>query len=110
MAQSEYQKMFEAETSYFWFVAKHGLAARLAARLGLGRDSQVLDLGCGTGINLKHLQNAGFAIGLDYFPEAFQYCLARSLTDLVLSKGEVLPFKANSFDLITSLDTLERDF
>jgi len=107
MPVSEYRKMFEAETSYFWFVAKQELVGRLAGRLALPARAQILDLGCGTGVNLQNLQKFGFAVGLDYFAEAFSYCGKRSLTELVLSRGEVLPFREQSFDLVTSLDTVE---
>jgi len=107
MPKSEYAKMFQAETSYFWFQAKHGLVKRLTQKLALGKDAQVLDLGCGTGINLKSLAGLGFAVGLDSFPEALTYCRKRALQELVLSKGELLPFRGQSFDLVTSLDMIE---
>jgi SAM-dependent methyltransferase len=107
MPQSEYAKMFEAETSYFWFRAKYGLVKHLTRKLPLGKDAKILDLGCGTGINLKSLAGLGFAVGLDFFPEALSYCRKRSLQELVLSKGEFLPFREQSFDLVTSLDTIE---
>jgi len=107
MALSEYQKMFEAETSYFWFVAKQKLVSRIVGGLSLPREAQILDLGCGTGINLKNLRGYGDCVGADYSPEAFAYCLRRSCDQLVSSRAEVLPFKPGSFDLVTSLDTIE---
>jgi len=107
MVKSEYQKMFEAEDSFFWFVAKQFLVDRLLMRLNLPENPLILDLGSGTGNNLKHLEKSGFAIGLDCFEEALRYCLTRGLRDLILSRGEVLPFAENSFDLVTSLDTIE---
>jgi SAM-dependent methyltransferase len=107
MPQSEYQKMYEAETSYFWFVAKQKLVSRITAGLALPRDPAILDLGCGTGINLKNLQELGYAVGLDYFAEAFQYCMKRSADQLVLSPEDVLPFKPGSFDLVITLDSIE---
>jgi len=107
MPKSEYRKMFEAETSYFWFVAKQRLVKRLAARIKFPKTPEILDLGCGTGINLKNLQELGFAAGLDYFAEAFDYCLKRSAKELVLSPEEVLPFRQDSFDLVISLDSIE---
>jgi SAM-dependent methyltransferase len=107
MAESEYKKMFEAETSYFWFVAKQELVKRIVSRLELPEQPAILDLGCGTGINLANLQSLGFAVGVDYFAEAFDYCVKRSARELVLSPEEVLPFKQDSFDLVITLDSIE---
>ena len=107
MAVSEYQKMFEAETGYFWFVAKQKLVRRIVSRLRLPREAQILDLGCGTGINLKNLRGFGACVGADYSAEAFAYCIRRSCDQLVFSRAEVLPFRPGSFDLVTALDTIE---
>ncbi len=107
MRKSEYRKMFEAEPVYFWFIAKQGLVDRLLGRIALPKQAAILDLGCGTGNNLKRLEKFGFAVGLEYFPEPFSYCLMRGCRELVLSPGEVLPFAGEIFSLATSLDTIE---
>jgi ubiquinone/menaquinone biosynthesis C-methylase UbiE len=104
---SEFRKMYEAEGSYFWFVAKRRLVERLVQRLELPKDARLLDLGCGTGLTLMTLRGFGLAIGLDCFREALQYCAQRSLRRLVLSSGESLPFRDGSFALVTSLDSIE---
>ncbi len=107
MGKSEYQKMFEAENDYFWFVAKQRLVERMVGRLGLPKDPVILDLGCGTGVNLKNLEKFGFALGLDYFAEAFQYCARRNCRSLVTATQEILPFRDADLDLVVSLDTIE---
>jgi len=107
MAKSEYEKMFLAETNYFWFVAKQKLLFEILRQINLPQAPSLLDLGAGTGITLKQLEKSGFAIGLDPFPEALEFCRNRELKNLVLGSGEKLPFKDNSFDLISSLDTIE---
>jgi len=107
MPESEYQKMFEAETGYFWFKAKQRLVQRILGRIPFPKEPAILDLGCGTGVNLKNLETIGFAVGLDYLQEAIDYCLKRSGTGLVLSPEEILPFRENSFDLVISLDAIE---
>jgi SAM-dependent methyltransferase len=107
MAASEYQKMFEAETSYFWFRGKQRLVQRILRMVRLPREPAILDLGCGTGVNLKHLEKIGFSVGMDYLHEAIDYCLKRYAAALVLSPEEILPFRENSFDLVISLDAIE---
>jgi len=107
MAKSEYEKMFLAETNYFWFVAKQKLVFEILRQINLPKAPALLDLGAGTGITLNQLEKSGFAVGLDPFPEALEFCRKRELKNLVLGSGQELPFKDNGFDLITSLDTIE---
>ncbi len=106
-AESEFRKMYEAETSYFWFVAKHRLVSRIVGTLPLPEGARLLDLGCGTGLTLTALARFGLPVGLDYFFEALEYCTKRSQRCLVMSTGECLPFRPDSFALATSLDSIE---
>ena len=107
MNLEEYEKMFQAETSYFWFRAKQELVKKLISKISLPPEPEILDLGAGTGINLKNLSSLGFAVGVDYSLSAIEFCQRRGLKNLVLAKAEELPFKKASFDLITCLDLLE---
>ena len=107
MITEEYEKMFKAETSYFWFRAKQKLILKIIDGLNLPGKPQILDIGAGTGINLKNLAQRGFAIGVDFAREAIYFCAQRDLKNLVLARAEELPFKKASFDLITCLDLIE---
>jgi ubiquinone/menaquinone biosynthesis C-methylase UbiE len=107
MAASEFQKMYDAETSYFWFVAKQKLVSRIVETLPLPPEARLLDLGCGTGLTLTALERFGLPVGLDCFFEALQYCAKRRAHCLVMSTGESLPFRQASFALATSLDSIE---
>ncbi len=107
MKAEEYEKMYRAEQTYFWFVAKQRTVARvLSAFLGEGRKS-ILDLGCGTGTNMDGLRRFGEAHGIDESGLALEFCLKRGLELLAQAKADRLPFRDGCFDLVCALDLLE---
>jgi SAM-dependent methyltransferase len=73
-----------------------------------GPDQSILDIGSGTGIILKMLEELGQAVGMEMSQEAIQFLKRRNLKQIVCSDAEQpLPFKSGSFSLITCLDVLE---
>ena len=72
-------------------------------------EATVLDIGTGTGTNLKMLRDLGYAevSGLDRSPAAIAYCESRGLG--AVRQGDVcaLPFEADSFDLVLATDVIE---
>jgi len=82
---------------------------RIAARLGKVRDCQVLDVACGTGAWLQHLQDMGATpSGVDVSAVAVGNCLERlSGGDILEGTAESLPFADQRFDLVTCLGSLE---
>ena len=110
MEHSEYGVMYRLEQSYWWFVGKQFLV-RDQVRLLLsnrGPKQRILDIGSGTGIILKILEEVGEAFGMEMSREAIQFLKKRSLKHIVRSDADqALPFKDASFSLITCLDVLE---
>ena len=76
------------------------------------KGGMILDLGCGPGSMLKHLNNLGYVVGLDLFPHEWEKTakvkLGSSNTSALI-KGDArnLPFLMNSFDIIIAADVLE---
>lgn len=69
----------------------------------------VLDIGCGTGLNLKWLERyapADAISGLDVEKTALDFCRERGENFLTQSSATDLPFADASFDLVTSFDVL----
>jgi SAM-dependent methyltransferase len=97
------------EASHWWFVGRRTLFSRIIEDLGLSREAAVLDVGTGTGTNLRMLRNLGFnrVIGLDQSPDAIQFCAEKGLGDVQLGDLCHLPFSDNSFDLVLATDIVE---
>lgn len=110
MERSEYGVMYRLEQSYWWFVGKQFLVREEVKPLLLPRrrGARILDIGSGTGITLKTLEEFGQAFGMEMSREAIQFLKKRDLKRVVCSDAEqVLPFKDDSFSLVTCLDVLE---
>jgi len=107
---AEYQRMYEAEERQWWYAGMRALSLALLARplAGLaraGRPSTILDAGCGTGNNLRHLARFGRAVGVDLSEEALVFCRSRGVA---AARAELLalPFPDGCFDCVTSLDVI----
>lgn len=106
MERIEYDKMRQAEDSYWWFVSRRRMARRLLRQHRV-TSGALLDLGCGTGAFLQELPAGFMGFGLDASDAALAHASSRGLAKLVLGDGESLPFAGESFDAVVSLDTLE---
>ncbi len=96
------------EGFYWWFVGRRHIL-RLLRRKVLNRPPGLpaLDVGCGTGRILSDLQEEGRAVGLDLLEEALRMARERGCRMLVCGDAHRLPFRENSFGLVTALDVLE---
>jgi SAM-dependent methyltransferase len=105
MHPSEYARMYEAEERQWWYAGMRAISfALLDPALGEKRP-RILDAGCGTGNNLKHLGARGSAFGIDLSPEAVAFCQGRGVR--VARAGLLqLPFADATFDLVTSYDVI----
>ena len=110
MEKDEYTIMYNIEQSYWWFIGKQFLVKDNFKRLHLNgfRQDKVLDIGCGTGIILKILEDFGTAFGLELSFEAIHFLRKRGLKLVARSDAnQSIPFKNDTFSAVTCLDVLE---
>jgi len=108
MQNKEYERMFAAEESLWWFRALHLFLRRFLPSDQRSRQNLlVLDIGCGTGGLVQQWVAAGYhSVGLDVSSLALSFAKHRSHHDLVRGSADNLPFRA-AFDLVTCVDLLE---
>jgi SAM-dependent methyltransferase len=127
MRPVNYQVMFAVEDEHWWFVGRRRIVfAQIedALRAAGGRADarslpaasdaaagqptrQILDIGCGTGINLSYLESYGEVQGVDVSEIALDFCRRRGHRRVLCASATDLPFATDSFDLVTALDVIE---
>lgn len=109
----EYQKMYELEDYYWWFVARRKLCLQMIEEFvrsyeGRNKKMVILDAGCGTGAMLLELQKLGQVFGVDESPEAIEFCRRKGLVNLYnYNLTNLEGFPGERFDVIIALDVLE---
>ena len=110
MQAHHYPILYEVEESHWWYCGRRKIiqtfVERIRARMKTS-NPRILDVGCGTGANLKMLGLLGQAEGVDISDQAVEYCKRRGLGSVKLGAIEDLPYEDQSFDIITALDVLE---
>lgn len=113
MEAGAYVEMDAIEGRHWWFRGKRRLLAPLIQRMLERKPSaQVLEIGCGTGGNLKHFaarhRDAHF-VGLDFDAGAADFAAAKSKDAYAVLRGDGnrLPFETDSVDGALALDIIE---
>ena len=110
MQSHHYPILFQVEETHWWYVGRRRIIQSLVERIctTLNKPSpRILDVGCGTGANLKMLAAYGKAEGVDISPQAVDFCRERGLDSVKLGAIEQLPYESGSFELVTALDVVE---
>ena len=110
MMRHTYPILYEVEESHWWHRGRRRIIESFVKEIfedfGDGRP-RILDVGCGTGGNLKVLSQFGDAEGVDISPDALEFCRQRGLPNVRLGAAEHLPYEDGTFDLVTALDVVE---
>ena len=108
MEKEEFNKINELENFHWWYVGTREISFSILSKyLSKKAGLKILDIGCGTGGNLKELSKFGDAYGIDLDPYAIDLCRQNGFKCEV---GDLrsLEQKEDSFDLITLFDVLNQ--
>lgn len=108
MNPTEYDRMFDHEDHYWWFVSRRELVLSLMGRLPLPAEGALLlDVGCGTGATAAELRRFGQVVGVDFSPLALERCRRRKLDRLVRARAEAIPLADGCADALVATDLIE---
>lgn len=96
--------MYDMEDIHFWFLAKRDFTSSILHRYKK-YIKNILDIGSGTGGMTKYLSRFGKVTGIENNRLGVQLSRKRGLK-IISGKAQKLPFKNNSFDLVTFFDVL----
>src|SRR6266849_4213295 len=107
MEQGVYDVEARVEAEHWWFCGRRKLFASELRALKIAVDAKFLDLGTGTGSNLRMLRQEGYrnVTGVDLDPLAIRYCLTKGFTSVLLAEATTLPFAEGQFDVVLATDT-----
>ena len=109
MRTKDFEDLYETEEKLWWFAGMREISAALLDEFCRQDLESVLDIGCGTGLNLEWLKRYGKVEsikGLDFEAVALHFCRERGSNHLIQASATDLPFPAEFFDLVTSFDVL----
>lgn len=107
-AESYYlENIVPGTLDYYEYSVMKGLLGELLPRLTCNLN--LLDIGCGTGVYTKFLENWGFnsITGADFSFQMLRRAKAKGLSRLILCDAEHLPVQSESVDLVSSFALLE---
>jgi SAM-dependent methyltransferase len=109
MLETTYAVEAAIEETHWWFVGRRRLFARELQKASIARNARVLDVGTGTGTNLRMLRGLRYSVveGLDFSDDAIRWCASKGLGPVRLGSVEDMPFEDRSFDLVLATDIIE---
>lgn len=106
--ETPYDIELKVESFHWWFAIRRKLLKSLLSSLNVTKDCITLDIGCGTGANLKILGSTGFnVVGIDR--SIYALSLTSKKLNFPLINGDLnkLPVRPESVGLIVAMDVLE---
>ena len=110
MQSHHYPILYQVEETHWWYLGRRRIIQSLVEKICKTLNNpnpRILDVGCGTGANLKMLAAFGRAEGVDISQQAVDFCHERGLDSVKLGAIEHLPYEDGSVDLVTALDVVE---
>jgi SAM-dependent methyltransferase len=108
MERQVYAQMASVEERHWWFVGRRAIIDRILRSLDLPAEAKILEVGCGTGGNLRLLARYGAVSAMESNDEARALAAARGLSEPRPGRlPDDLPFEGEQFDLVCLFDVLE---
>jgi SAM-dependent methyltransferase len=109
MDRSIYDRYVDGtDERHWWHAARRQILVDLIDRtIPLPRPARILDVGCGTGIEVALFERYGEVWGVDAEQRMIEACRRRGLRNVEVAQAERLAFADASFDLVTCLDAIE---
>ena len=109
MQAEEFRLHAEVEDEHWWFKARRNIILSLIKRFTPGRAHHLVEIGCGTGGNLRLLANFSDKVtGLDASQDAVNYARDRVQGEVLLGDFRTaLKNKWPEFDVVLIADVLE---
>jgi len=102
-----YEDLNNLEKKHWWHISKRKYVLNIIKQNIDKKNPKILDIGCGTGQNIKELSKIGDVWGIDNSKEAIKYCKLKNIDHVKLGSSEKTGFSESFFDVITLLDVLE---
>jgi SAM-dependent methyltransferase len=106
MEKSEYLRMYNLETNYWWYKILHELVDFAIGKYKKEEEIKILDAGCGTGRMMEILQKHGLVYGIDDSEDAVYYAKKRGLNNVLIGDLNDYFFEKESYHTIICLDVL----
>jgi SAM-dependent methyltransferase len=109
MDRSVYDSMAELDERHWWYVARRRvLAALIRRRVRPPKNARVLEIGCGTGHNLKMLSEFGTVAGLEIDEAARSFAEKRVGHEIFSSPlPELAGIPEHHYDVVGAFDVIE---
>ena len=104
-----YDRMAELDELHWWYRARRDVLETLIRRMvDLPKNARILEVGCGTGHNLKMLERFGTVDGIEIDAEARAIAEKRLGRKIASAPLPELPgIERGSYDLVAALDVVE---
>lgn len=110
MDPKAYLEMKSVEQRHWWFVARRKIIESVIAQMRLPENARILEIGCGTGGNLKMLSSYGRVDAIEMSPDAVAL-VQKEYGDSIRVIQGVLPGVSTDmvgqYDLVCMFDVLE---
>ena len=86
MKPIEYERMYAAEDTQWWYAGMRAISGALLDRVlpaGSPDGRRLLDAGCGSGRNLTDLAARARTVGVDLSEDALAFCRRRGVADVL---------------------------